>query len=169
MGKFLNAAQITKARKRQGRLVVQPCDGLPFLLEEGMTVHVVPPSLDVPRTVVLREAVEGEDCIVAFEGVREYAQLVEYVGRYLLVARDDIDESLLPEEVPDIEGFEVVDAKHGNLGRIVEILENAYQATIVVDGPKGEVLIPLVDEFVQDVDFERGVVFTCVPEGLVEG
>ena len=169
MGEFLNAAQIVKARKRMGRLVVQPCDGLPFLLEEGMTVHIVPPSLDVPRTVVLDEAVEGEDCIVSFKGVQDYAQLVEYVGRYLLVARADIDESLLPEEVPDIEGFEVIDAQHGGLGHIVEILENAYQATLVIDGPAGEVLVPLVDEFVEDVDFEREVVFTRVPDGLVEG
>lgn len=168
MGKYLNVAQITKARKRQGRLVVQPCDGLPFLLEEGQTCHVVPPSLDVPRTVVLREAVEGEDCIVAFEGVQDYAQLMEYVGRYLLVAREDIDESLLPEQTPDVAGFRVVDARHGALGEIAEILENAYQATLVVDGDRGEVLIPLVEEFVEDVDFEQGVVYTRVPDGLVE-
>ena len=169
MGKYLNVAQIVKARKRMGRLVVQPCDGLPFLLEEGMTVHVVPPSLDVPRTVVLDEAVEGEDCIVSFKGVRDYAQLVEYVGRYLLVASDDIDESLLPESVPDVEGFAVIDARHGDLGRIVEILENPYQATLVVDRPAGEVLVPLVEEFVEDVDFEAQTVYTRVPDGLVEG
>lgn len=168
MGKYLNVAQIVKARKRQGRLVVQPCDGLPFLLEAGMTAHVVPPSLDVPRTVVLREALEGEDCIVAFQGVDDYAQLVEYVGRYLLVARDDIDESLLPDEVPDVVGFRVEDAVHGDLGEVVEVLENAFQATLVVQGPAGEVMIPLVDEFVEDADFEGRAIFTRVPAGLVE-
>ena len=105
MGEFLNAAQITKARKRQGRLVVQPCDGLPFLLEEGMTVHIVPPSLDVPRTVVLDEAVEGEDCIVSFKGVDDYAQLVEYVGRYLLVARRTSTSICFPETRARCGGF----------------------------------------------------------------
>ena len=169
MGTFLNAAQITKARKRMGRLVVQPCDGLPFLLEEGMTVHVVPPSLDVPRTVVLREAVEGDDCIVSFEGVDEYAQLVEYVGRYLLVDRADIDEELLPEPVPEVTGFTVVDAVFGDLGTVQEMLENAYQATLVVEGPHGEVLIPLVEEFLEDVDFDAQIIRTRVPSGLVEG
>ncbi|MDO4400476.1 MAG: hypothetical protein Q4D27_05960 [Coriobacteriia bacterium] len=168
MGKYLNVAQITKARKRQGRLVVQPCDGLPFLLEEGMTAHVVPPSLDVPRTVTIREAHEGEDCIVAFQGVEEYAQLVEYVGRYLLVAEEDIDESLLPEAAPDVAGFAVEDATHGELGEVVEILENAYQATLVVDGAHGEVMIPLVDEFLADIDFEARRIYTRVPSGLVE-
>jgi len=168
MGEFLNAAQITKARKRQGRLVVQPCDGLPFLLEEGMTCHVVPPSLDVPRTVVLREAVEGEDCIVSFEGVDDYSQLVEYVGRYLLVARADIDESLLPEPAPEVEGFAVRDAEFGDLGEVVDVLENAFQATLVVEGERGQVLIPLVDEFVEDVDPDAGVIYTRVPSGLVE-
>ena len=169
MGKYLNVAQITKARKRQGRLVVQPCDGLPFLLEEGMTAHVVPPSLDVPRTVTIREAFEGEDCVVAFQDVEEYAQLVEYVGRYLLVAEEDIDESLLPEAAPDVAGFAVKDATHGDLGEVVEILENAYQATLVVDGSHGEVMIPLVDEFLVDIDFDAQRIYTRVPAGLVEG
>lgn len=169
MGEFLNAAQITKARKRQGRLVVQPCGGLPFLLEEGQSCHVVPPSLDVPRTVVLSWAEEGEDCTVAFQGVDDYATLVEYVGRYLLVARADIDESLLPEEAPDVDGFRVEDEALGLLGQVVDVLENAFQATLVVDGPHGEVLIPLVDEFVLDVDPEAGAIRTRVPSGLVEG
>jgi len=169
MGKYLNAAQITKARKRQGRLVVQPCDGLPFLLESGMTAHVVPPSLDVPRTVVLREAVEGEDCIVSFEGIDDYAQLVEYVGRYLLVARDDIDEDKLPADAPDVMGFSVTDSSFGDLGEVVEMLENAFQATLVVDGGHGEVMIPLVDEFIEDIDFEARIIYTRVPNGLVEG
>jgi 16S rRNA processing protein RimM len=169
MGKFLNAAQITKARKRQGRLVVQPCDGLPFLLQEGQICHVVPPSLDVPRTVKLREALEGEDCVVSFEGIDEYSQLVEYVGRYLLVAREDIDEDLLPGDVPDVVGFAVVDEVHGDLGEIAEILENAFQATLVVDGQYGEVMIPLVDEFVTDLDLEARIIYTRVPNGLVEG
>ena len=168
MGKYLNAAQITKARKRMGRLVVQPCDGLPFLLEEGMTVYVVPPSLDVPRTVVLREAIEGEDCLVSFEGVDDYAQLVEYVGRYLLVAREDVDEGLLGEVLPDIDGFRVEDAACGGLGEVVEVLENAFQATLVVEGPHGEVMIPFVDEFIEDIDEEAGIVFTRIPSGLVE-
>ena len=169
MGKFLNAAQITKARKRQGRLVVQPCGGLPFLLQEGQTCHVVPPSLDVPRTVVLREALEGEDCVVSFEGIDDYSQLVEYVGRYLLVAREDIDGDLLPDEAPDVVGFRVDDEVHGDLGEVVELLENAFQATLVVEGPHGEVLIPLVDEFIADIDFDAQVLYTRVPKGLVEG
>ena len=167
MGKYLNVAQITKARKRQGRLVVQPCDGLPFLLEAGQTCHIVPPSLEVPRTVVLREAFEGDDCVVSFEGVDEYAQLVEYVGRYLLVAREDIDEDLLYDEVPKVIGFSVEDEAFGSLGRVEEVLVNAFQATLVVEGPHGEVMIPFVDEFVTDADFDAQKLFTRIPSGLV--
>ena len=168
MGKFVNVAQITKARKRQGRLVVQPCDGLPFLLEKGMTAHIVPPSLDVPRTVVVSDAVEGEDCVVSFKGISEYPQLVEYVGRYLLVSRDDIDEDLLEGDVPDVMDFAVQDVQFGDLGQVVDMLQSAFQATLVLDGPYGEVMIPLVDEFIEDIDFEAQIISTAIPSGLLE-
>lgn len=169
MGEFVKVARITKARKRQGRLVVQPCGNLPFLLHEGMTAHVVPPSLDVPRTVTLREAHAGEDCVIAFEGVEDYSQLLEYVGRYLLVARDELDGGLLPVQAADLSGFEVEDARLGALGRVVDVSANAFQATLVVEGAHGEVLIPLVDEFVDGLDEDSRTLFTRVPDGLVEG
>lgn len=168
MRKFVKVARIAKVRKRQGRLVVQCCDGLPFLLEAGMTAHVVPPSLDVPRTVVLSEAQEEVDCVVAFQGVTDYADLVEYVGRYLLVARDELDEEALQAAPAAALGFDVVDARFGGLGRLVEVLDNGFQATLVVEGIRGQMLVPAVDEFIEHIDFDRGSIRTRVPDGLVD-
>ncbi len=169
MGEFLKAAQILKARKRQGRLVVRPCDGLPFVIHDGMTAHIVPPSLDVPRQVVVREVKETEaECTLAFEGVSDYNALLEYVGRYLLISRDDIDADEWEDAEPDLTGFRVEDARLGALGVVVGMNVNAFQATLVVEGAHGEVLIPFVDAFVEAIDDEECVISTRVPDGLVE-
>lgn len=134
-----------------------------------MRVHIVPPSLDVPRTVVLAEAHEGEDCTVAFEGISDYSQLVEYVGRYCLVARDEVDQEALALAELDLVGFQVEDEAWGSLGEVTDWLESAFQATLVVNGPQGEVLIPFVDAFILGIDEEAALVRTRVPAGLVEG
>ena len=166
---YRSIARIVKTHGRKGEVVAVPADGLPPLLEEGLTVAVVPPALKGRRSLVVREASgTGAGQLVSFEGVDDYADLVEYVGRYLLVAREDVDEELLGEAVPDIDGFRVEDAAFGDLGEIVEVLENAFQATLVVEGPHGEVMIPFVDEFIEDIDEEAGIVFTRIPSGLVE-
>lgn len=169
MGRYIKAARITKARKRQGRLAVECCDGLPFLIEKGMTLHIVPPILEVPRTVVVDHAQEGAECTVGFAGISDYSRLVQYVGRYCLVARDDVDGELLAEAELDLSGFSVVDERLGELGAVVDWLENGFQATLVLEGPYGEVMVPFVDEFVLGIDEEAGIVRTRVPQGLVEG
>ena len=169
MGEFLKAAQILKARKRQGRLVVRPCDGLPFVIHDGMTAHIVPPSLDLPRQVVVCEVKETEaEYTLAFEGVSDYNALLEYVGRYLLISRDDIDADEWEDAEPDLTGFRVEDARLGALGVVVGMNVNAFQATLVVEGAHGEVLIPFVDAFVEAIDDEECVISTRVPDGLVE-
>ena len=169
MGDYIKLARITKARKRQGRLVVRMCDGLPFLLEEGMRAHIVPPSLEVPRTVTLRDPAQGEDDTVAFEGIGDYARLVEYVGRYLLVARGDLDPQALAHAPAALGDFTVVDEQLGELGQVVDVAGSAYQDILVVEGPLGEVMVPFVDEFILSVDADAGVVRTRIPPGLVEG
>ncbi len=169
MGEFLKAAQILKARKRQGRLVVRPCDGLPFVIHDGMTAHIVPPSLEVPRQVVVRDVRETDlECTLAFEGVNDYASLLSYVGRFILVSRADVRAEEWKAGAPDLTGFRVEDARLGVLGVLVGMNGNAFQTTLVVEGPHGEVLIPFVDAFIETIDDENCTITTRVPDGLVE-
>jgi 16S rRNA processing protein RimM len=124
MGAYIKVARISKVRKRQGRLVVQSCDGLPFLLEAGMTVHIVPPSLDVPRMVTVQDVRQAEEDTITLREVDDYPRLVEYVGRYCLVARADVDAELLASSAGASFGFQVVDDRFGELGRVEDVMED---------------------------------------------
>lgn len=170
MGSYLRIAKIVKARKKQGRLVVQSVDGLPFLFKEGMTVHIVPPSLDTPRTVTVAFADGGaNDAVVSFAEVADYADLMDYVGRYCLVAKADIDESAWPASPRSLVGRHVEDALRGDLGSVVDVIENPYQSILIIEGDKGEVLLPLVDAFVTVPADDEAPIAVEVPQGLVDG
>jgi 16S rRNA processing protein RimM len=63
-------------------------------------------------------------------------------------------------------GMEITDEVRGYLGIVVEERRGAAQTLWAVEGPFGEVLIPVVDEFICSRDGQAARV--RLPEGLVE-
>jgi 16S rRNA processing protein RimM len=61
----------------------------------------------------------------------------------------------------------VRDLVKGELGCLVDMFTTAAHDTYVVDGPYGEVLIPAVEQFILDIDHEKGLMQVDLPEGLV--
>lgn len=149
---------------------MQSTSGLPFCLYEGLEVHVVPPALEGVRcTRVASVNQTGDDSgYVALEGVDDMNAAEELVGRKLLAAQEDLDldGALLVDEWI---GCSVVDEAYGELGTLDEIFETPAHEIAVVNGERGEVLIPLIEEFVVAApEGLGGTLRTRIPEGLVE-
>lgn len=67
-----------------------------------------------------------------------------------------------------LEGLLVVDSKHGVIGKITASLDTAAHDIYVVEGVNGEVMIPAVDQFIDDIDIEAGQMKVTLPAGLVD-
>lgn len=82
--------------------------------------------------------------------------------------------SLLPELDDDqfyfheIIGFDVIDTKHGNIGKIVSINDSTAQSLFEIKKDDKQVLIPMNDEFIEKLDKENQKIHINTPEGLVE-
>jgi len=68
----------------------------------------------------------------------------------------------------DLKGFIVQDVKHGELGEIVEIHEYPQQYVAVVPYNFSEIMFPLNDEIILEIDEENAILKVALPEGLVE-
>ena len=64
--------------------------------------------------------------------------------------------------------YAVVDEVVGQVGEVVDVVDNGAQQLVVVDGAFGEVLIPFVDAIVLSIDDERKTVATRMPSGLLD-
>lgn len=171
MRDWMDVAVLAKTRNLKGRLVVQSAAGLPFLLREGVEVAFVPPQTDMPRssTVTYVGMVDGHCAEMEFEGVDgEAAQGL--VGCHCLMRRSDIDESLFEDEPTMWENWQVFDQEGGLLGEVASIAENPGQALLEItraDG-RGELLVPVVDEFICDVDVDAQAIYVALPDGLLD-
>jgi 16S rRNA processing protein RimM len=68
----------------------------------------------------------------------------------------------------EVKGYTVMDKNFGNAGIVEEVLEYPHQAVLRVLLRNKEILIPITDDIVLDVDREKRIIHTEAPEGLIE-
>lgn len=176
MSAWANVATIGKAKNLKGGLLVYAREGLPFLLEEGMEVMFVPPVLRVPRTGrVTSIAPQGQGAHLVFFDTIDSIDLAEKLQDHscLVLKRDlpeDYDRGLL-----DLVDFALLDADENAIGRIVALEENPAHPLLVVelDDPATDkntksVRIPLVEEFIINIDEGEATIQMRLPEGLLD-
>lgn len=68
----------------------------------------------------------------------------------------------------EIVGFEVIDAQHGNIGKIKDIIELPHQTILQIMQNYTEILVPLTNEILTQVDRASKTLHINAPEGLIE-
>ena len=68
----------------------------------------------------------------------------------------------------DVINYLIIDEDFGEIGKIISIKENIYQDLFVIDHNKNEVLIPIHDEFIVEVDKKKNQIIVKTQEGLID-
>ncbi|RYF95434.1 MAG: 16S rRNA processing protein RimM [Chitinophagaceae bacterium] len=71
-------------------------------------------------------------------------------------------------QLTDLKGYEVHDETHGELGKIIEVNEYPQQFVATVAHKTREILFPLNDDFIQEIDDEAHILYVDLPEGLLD-
>lgn len=81
-----------------------------------------------------------------------------------------IDAQYLDEAEADFDwlGYELIDKNHGSIGIIAEVTDNGAQILITVNYKGKEIILPLVEDFIQEIDEKGRRLFFNAPEGLIE-
>ncbi len=161
-------ARVVKPHGKRGEVVTVPVHGLPPLLREGMAVALVPPALKESRwhEVVSVSGSGGTGELVALSGSRDLGTAEGLAGKVILARVEDLPAGYELHDVDALIGHEVSDASLGPLGTIEEVMVGVANDVWVVRGRHGEVLVPVVDEFVSEVPAE-GPIVVRVPDGTV--
>ncbi len=154
-GSFVPLGRIARLQGLKGEVVVHQLDGVPFLvdiLEPGIPVWFVPPPAAVRETVLtgVRQAPKGT--VLRFADVTDPATAESLVGRTLQVRAADLPPGWDEPEWDPV-GLLVLDEERGEIGTVEEEILTGANDVWVVRGPRfGEVLVPVIDEVVLDVD-----------------
>ena len=68
----------------------------------------------------------------------------------------------------EVTGFILEDVHYGKVGVIDSINDASAQALFVVKTDEGEIFIPMVDDFIEDIDRKNKKITVRTPEGLID-
>lgn len=151
---FVPLGWVVKTHGLKGEVTVAPATDLPFVFPAGLQVWFVPPpsSIRAARLEGVRRGAKGP--IVKFEGIDDISTAETLRGIDLLARKTDLPVAWIepgPEACAFV-GYKITDAKHGFIGEVVDEIVTGANDVWVVDGPFGEVLIPVIDDVVLKVD-----------------
>lgn len=67
----------------------------------------------------------------------------------------------------EVTGFDVIDTKLGLVGKLIRINDSNYQPLFEIDSNGTEVLVPMIDEFIERVDRDNKQLILHIPDGLL--
>ena len=107
--------------------------------------------------------------VIRLEGYRDRDQAEELRGARLAVRPSDVPPA--PEGHYyhfELLGCRCIDARHGELGEVTELVEDGGGTLLEVEGEGRSLSIPFVEPFLETVDVERHEIRLRLPPGLVE-
>lgn len=153
----------------RGEVLVTVLSDFPERLAPGSEVTAVTPRGDRrPLRVVASRPHKGT-ALITFEGITDREAVRALEGASLEVPRSQV-----PPAPPgtyyhfELLGCRCSDRTAGELGEVVELVEDGGGLLLIVRGEAGEVPVPFVRRFLRRVDVERGRIELELPEGLLE-
>lgn len=68
----------------------------------------------------------------------------------------------------EITGFDVEDPQLGVIGKLVRVNDSNYQPLFEIDQNGTEILVPMIDRFILEVDRENKKLVLDIPDGLLD-
>jgi 16S rRNA processing protein RimM len=159
--------RVNKATGYKGEVSCLVTLAHPEKLLKHKFLFVILEGLPVPFFVEKIE-IRGEEMVVKFEDINNEYQ-AKKLGQKELYAEKM--RAVKKEEIVswnDLTGYHVIDSEYGEVGIIEEVVEYPMQMIAKCTVKKNEVLFPLNDEIVTEIDEEKKLVYVNLPDGLLD-
>lgn len=121
----------------------------------------------IPFFLTQVKATNNEEYLLNFEDIATVEAARRLVGKHVYVKEDVLAEHAQDSPLLWI-GFKVIDKNHGELGIIEDVMEAPTQWLAKLTYKNKEVLLPLVEQTVQQIDLKKKIIKMNLPEGLLE-
>lgn len=120
----------------------------------------------------------SEAILVTFDGYDSQEEVAAWTGKEVYIERDKLaklSENKNIEEDDGAEGFYAsqligyiaVDGNGAEIGEIVDIDDSTDNVLFVIQRGDHNVLVPIVDEFIDEIDTENTILKLSLPDGLL--
>ena len=171
---FLQCGSVVKLHGTQGEIVVRSDDGFEVDFLDKRFIHIEIDSAPVPFEVEQFRPKSERESIVKLTLVPSQDYARRLLGKRIFVARTEAASEAEDDEEEDeisvglLIGYQATDVDEGALGIISSINNmNGVNPLFVVERADGrELLIPIAEDLIAQIDQDAKIVTFCLPEGL---
>jgi 16S rRNA processing protein RimM len=160
--------RVTKTHGLNGEVSVVFDGEASLVVREGLLVWFVPPPRQVSSSRIVQTRPGPKGTLVSFEDVTTVDRAASLVGCGILARSEDLPNEWEHADASDYVGFSVFDTARGDLGVVRETIITGANDVWIVDGLFGEVLIPVIDDVVLDIDEQERAIRVALLPGLLE-
>lgn len=163
---YIVIGQLGRAFGVRGEVFVNLHTDSPERFLDLGTVYLGPEATPI---TLLSARPHKEGVVVRLEGYEDRTAVEALRGQALQIPRSDLPD--LPEGenyVFDLLGLRVVAVDGEELGEISEILFTGANEVFLVNGPRGELLIPYISDVIASEDLEAGMITVHRFPGLLD-
>ena len=117
---------------------------------------------------VNKASVYKQFVVITLDNVTLMDEALTLKGMTVYALREDFKLDEGEYFITDLTGLDVIDADNGKIyGKLLEVVNRGASDIYVVNTPDGERMIPVVPEFIDRVDLEKGIFVTPI-EGMLD-
>ncbi len=105
--------------------------------------------------------------LVKFEDVDSEEDALKIFKKEVYLPKSLIQEKEVLNQKKIIVGFDVIDKRLGNIGRVEFVNESTTQSLIIVKGKEKEFFIPFHEEFVLKIILDKKIIQVDIPKDLI--
>lgn len=161
--------KISKLHGFKGEAVVVTEKPLNKSIEKTEWVHLVIDGLPVPFFILNINLRSENSVIVKFDGINTSGRMEELIGIEVFTEEKNAPRRRKnKDEIPTINGFKVTDTNAGYIGVAHELLDYSGNLLISVYNNTTEILIPVADETIIDINTRQKTITITAPDGLLD-
>ena len=168
-GELVTVGLIAKVHGIAGEVVIHPLTDDPGRFGVGETLLLEVPGAPASPRRILGSRMHQQRHLILLEGVPDRTAAEALRGGRLCVREADLP-ALPPGQVwlHDLPGMAVESEDGADLGSVRQVLETGEERRILeVHGPRGEFLVPFIEQFVLSVDRDARRIRIRLLEGLL--
>ena len=163
---LITIGRVVKPQGRKGEVVIEPFSDRPGRFSELKRVFLPGAGDAVAEWQVEGHWPHKHREVLKLAGIDSIDDADRLRGMDVRIPEEDLD--VLPQgsySHYQLRGLRVEDESGAELGAVADILKTGAGADVlVVRGPKGESLLPLVSSFIKEVDLRGGRLVAAPPE-----
>lgn len=166
---MVRIGKIAATRGLQGAVVLTHVVGSPAWLKEGLALFVeLRKDSRIPYFIEKVERAGAEECVVILEDVAGIEAARPLVGKSIYLESDVLEKGADERSPLRWIGYKLVDKTLGGLGPIEDVMQAGAQWLAQIKQDEKEILIPLADAFILEVNTRNKYVRMDLPEGLLD-